>query len=64
MYGKKDVQKALTDYEERFNKGFPTFYFLSNGDVDGMMDEIKKSLDTGKPYKPKMKRGTGKKILY
>ncbi len=55
MYSQKEVEKALADYKMKFGEGFPTFYFYSNGDIDGLIKEIRKAIRTGKPYEPKLK---------
>lgn len=53
MNKKKEIIKALNDYETKFGIGFPTFHFMN--DTDGMLKEINKSIKTGKPYDPEPK---------
>lgn len=65
MPTEKEATEALKRYREKFDEGFPTFYFTSNNDIEGMIKEINKAIKTGKPYEPELEEEkNGEPVFY
>ena len=67
MATSEEVNKALKEYDERFDESFPVFHFTQSEEkIDRMVKIINECLKTGKPYDLKIKRfnENGKPIVY
>ena len=62
--GNREIEKALEEYRDKFGEGFPVYYFVSSGDIGGMLKEIKRAIKTGKPYEPELKEVDGEPVVY
>ena len=64
MSERERVEKALKKYRDKFGESFPAYYFIAGSDINGMLREIKRAIETGKPYEPELKQKRGRTVAY
>lgn len=67
MVTSEEVNKALNEYDEKFDESFPVFHFTKSEEkIEKMVKIINECLRTGKPYDLKIKRfnDKGRPIVY
>ena len=47
------LEKLLSEYVEKFDENFPAFLVMGMS-ADEMIEQLEKSIETGKPYKVKI----------